>query len=514
MGLRTVRARCGVLAAAAALLVAAGCGTPSAGGGGDEAPARGGTLAVAVSDVPDSWNPQEAQLVSSYQVFAQVFAALLRTSPDGKQLLPGLASSYQYDPAKKTLTFTLDPAAKFSTGAPVTSADVKFSFGLWRAGELYGSYFESVHDVLTPDPHTAVFELSAPDKALIGILATSNAAIFPVDYGGKTAEEFWKQPVGAGPFAIESQVPSQSINLTRNEHYYRPGLPRLDKLDYKFVTDSNQQLLQFQSGQLDLVNNVEAELAGQYQQGQTHSTPSSGVSVLVTQASAAPLDNPKLRKALTLAIDHRALVEGGYVGHARQATSLLPQVVPGVASCAGCDWGQTDLAKAKQLVAESGYTGAPLHLIVSSDAGGPEKLAAQAIVPMAKAAGINVEVTPVPSSTLLDKLGKGDFQLGMFTYSALAPSPLDPLGYIASSGFLYSKADQAPIDKVLATVHAAADDPAVTDAVKQFEQYAYDSTAVIPLAVPDMTYAVSDKVHGFVPSPYEVFTADELWVNR
>ncbi|MFE7076724.1 ABC transporter substrate-binding protein [Streptomyces sp. NPDC057620] len=502
---------CTALLATALLLSGCSSGaTDSSASGTASSPAkRGGSLAMSLSSAIDTWNPQKALATQSYRVFPQVYASLLRSTPDGKTLQPALASSYKADPKTRTLTFTLSPDAKFSDGRPVTSADVKFSEGLWSKGELYGSYFSSIKSVDTPSKNTVVFHLSEPDETLPAVLSTANAAIFPDKYGGRSAAAYWKKPVGAGPFMISGETVGRSIALTRNPHYYRSGLPYLDKVDYKVVADGGQQLLQFQSGSLDVVNGVELEAAAQYPKNSIVRAPSTGVSVLTMNTKSGPLADVRLRKAIALAIDYRKLVRGGYVGEAGVATSLLPQQVPGVTECPKCTWSTTDVDAAKKLVDASDYDGRTIELIVPSD-GGPGKLAAQALTPMLAEAGIKATVSPLPTSSLIDDLGKGSFQLGMVTYSALAPTPIDPLGFLGATGIVFSQSDPGPANKALAAVHAASDTSEVTAAVQDFEATANATHAVLPLAVPNALDAVADRVQGFVPAPYQAYCADEL----
>ncbi|MGW0877932.1 ABC transporter substrate-binding protein [Streptomyces sp. NPDC002740] len=509
-------AACGAALTAAALLLS-GCGSGSSASSPSRdstaPPKRGGTLTTALGSAIDTWNPQKALATQSFRVFPQVYASLLRATPDGKKLLPALASSYKADLAAKTLTFTLNPEAKFSDGTPVTSADVKFSEGLWSKGELYGSYFSSIKSVETPNATTVVFNLSQADETLPAVLSTANAAVFPDKYGGRTADAYWNEPVGAGPFMISMEAVGRSITLTRNPHYYRPGLPYLDGMEYKEAADGGQQLLQFQSGAVDVVNGVELDAAAQYPEDSIVGAPSSGVSVLTTNTKSGPLKDGRLRKAIALAVDYKKLVAGGYVGEASKATSLLPQQVPGVTKCATCTWSTTDLAEAKDLVEQSDYNGQNIELIVSSDSG-PGKLAAQALVPMLAEAGVQVSVNPQPTSSLIDRLGKSDFQLGLLTYSALAPTPIDPLGFLGATGVVFSQSDPGPADTALAAVHAASTPDEVETAVQAFEATANESYAVIPLAVPNALDAVADRVQGFVAAPYQTYCADELSIRN
>ncbi|MGW2363873.1 hypothetical protein [Streptomyces phaeofaciens] len=145
--------------------------------------------------------------------------------------------------------------------------------------------------------------------------------------------------------------------------------------------------------------------------------------------------------------------------------------------------------------------------------GGPGKLAAQALTPMLAEAGIEVTVNPLPTSLLIDRLSKSDFELGLITYSALAPTPIDPLGFLAATGVVFSQSSPEPADQALAAVHAASTPAAVTNAVQAFEATANESYAVIPLAVPNALDAVADRVQGFVAAPYQAYCADELSIK-
>ncbi|GAA1809446.1 ABC transporter substrate-binding protein [Agromyces neolithicus] len=472
-----------------------------------------GTITIALNGPIDTWNPQEALTTQSFAVYPQVFASLLSTSPDGSAIEPGLAESYEFDDTAKTITFHLDPAATFSNGDPVTSADVAYSEGLWAAGELYGSYFSSIASVDAPDEQTVVFTLTAPDHALLGILATANAAVVPEDLGGVDAATFWKKPVSAGAYRIASEDVGQSITLERNEHFAGDGSDLPQIVEYVMVADAAQQLLQFQSGKVDVVNDVQLDSAGQYDPSRLQSTTSAGVVVLMLNTQVAPLDDPQLRRAINLAIDHEALLAGGFADLAVAATSVLPQVVPGVAACEECDWPTTDVAAATELVEASGYDGQTITMTVPSEVG-PEKLAAQALVPMLAEAGIDVELAAVPESAFIEKLENGDYSVAPIVYNALAPSAVDPLGFLAATGILFTGSDPTAANDAIAALTAATDEQATQAATAGFEAWAFEHTPLVPLGVPDVIYAVSERVEGFVPNPYKAWYVEDVTLTR
>lgn len=478
--------------------------------GGSEGSASDDTLTIALNEPIDSWNPQQALNTTSYTVFPQIFGSLLTTPADGEAagVEPGLATSYEFDDRASTITFELDPDARFSDGGKVTAADVVYSEDLWAAGEIYGSYFDSIQRVRAQGDHTVVFELDRPDHALLGILASANAAVVPDDLGGMTPERFWKRPISTGAYAIEDETVGQTIILARNPHYQ--GSPdRPEKIEYSVVSDAAQQQLQFQSGQVDVVADVQLDVSSQYPSESLHRSPSSRVTVLMLNTKLAPLDEVGLRRAIALAIDHEALVSGGFAGLAQQATGLLPQIIPGVATCDGCDWGRTDVQEAQRLVDESGYDGKPLDLLLASGPG-PEKLAAEAIVPMLAKVGITVNLKSLPLSAYLDKLESGDYELGALSYNALAASPVDPLGFLASTQMMFSYADPAAARRALREVTSATTTRQMDKVTSRFETWAYESAPVIPLAVPDMLDAVSDRVEGFPVNSYQAWRVADV----
>lgn len=522
-----MKARTTVIAiAAAAAVTLAGCSgsgsgasssssgsaTSSGESSSSAAPASNATLDIALAGPIDSWNPQEAVALTSYSVFPQVFASLLSTSPDGSVLESGLASEYQYDGTAKTITFTLDPAAKFSDGSDVSAKDVLFSFDLWKNGQIYGAYFNSVKSVTAVSDDVVKFTMKQPDSSILGILATANAAVVPEKFGGKSAEEFWKRPISAAAYAISDETQGESITLTSNT-YYTKNANRPSTVKYAVVADAAQQLLQFQNGDVDVVNTVELSSAGQFDSAQLQSTASSGNSVIVFQTKTAPFDKLEFRQAVNLAIDKAALLAGGYAGLASATNTVLPAIVPGVAPCAECNWATSNVEEAKKLVTASGYDGRKIKLLVGSEAG-PDKLAAEAVVPMLAAVGINVTVEPLPLASYFEKLSGGNFEMGILNYNAAAPSASDPLGFLASTGNLFSQSDPAAAAGALEAVAAASTEDAIKQATSGFEKWAFENMPIIPLSNPNAIYAVSPKVQGFVANHYRTWRAENVTVTE
>jgi ABC-type transport system substrate-binding protein len=476
-------------------------------------PVAGGSLTVVIPDAIDGWNPATALQISTYQLIREVTAPLLELSPDGTEVVPGLASAWDYDSTRTHLTLTIDPEAAFSDGTPVMAKDVVFSVEQWMAGESYGPLYSSIIKQAKPaGDKKVVLTLTAPSSALVPILTWSTSAVLPADFGGKSKDAFFAKPIGAGPYAIESESPGDSITLVRNEHFHVGGQPYLDSLTYRVVTDTSQRLVQVASGDAGLADRVPLDsLSTVTGDPQVVKVPSSTLSLVIFNHATGPTKDAHFRRAFSLALDRSGLVSGVYAGDATVATGVLPAVIPGAEGCPTCDWSTYDAAAAKTELASSGYSGDPVDLLVDSSRG-VDLLAAQAVVPMLEAAGISARIQQVDSATFLTRLSTGDYTAAIGNYSAMAPTAVDPLSFVAATAFLFSGADVTPAMTAIGGVSAADTTAGQAAAVAPFEQDVYDTTAVAPLLSPAVAAVAAPNVHGLELLPSGLYDAARLWV--
>lgn len=478
----------GVIIAAA--VTAAGCAPAAPGGGSSE-----GTVTMSVITPIDSLDPTVAYQTGGFSVMANVFQTLLTLDAAGN-VEPGLATEYDLDPVGQTIKFQLDPEATFSNGEPVTSEDVKFSVDYWKRGATYGAYYTSIDNVQTPDPHTAVFELSSTGVGLLGLLAVGTSSILPADFTGLSAEEFFRKPVGSGPYEITSAQLSEEIDLAANTHYKGSTAPQFTRALFKVIPDANQRLVQFQSGQLDIVGEISPNESRQFPAESLQVGPSFLQNIVLANVRNESVSDPRLRQAISLAIDREALVASVYQDLAVPGTTVEPQTVNNVAACDSCDWSRRDVEAARRLAADAGYTGAPISVL---SGGGSTDLAAQALVPMLAEAGINITVEKVEAAVQSDRMIKGEYELLLISNTALAPTPLDPLGFLASSDNYYTGDDTAAATEAVAMLNRAVGDAELQAASRRYEEWAYTSASIIPLVSVKQVYAVQSGIAGFEP---------------
>ncbi len=321
----------------------------------------------------------------------------------------------------KVVTFVLQDNVKFHNGKDFTSADVKYTFDeLFKSNGFKAGAFADTVDgkrephilsITTPDPKTAVFTLS---RAALQNQLLSNLVAIPIIAEG-TVEQQKNQPIGTGAFKFVGFDQLQNIvELAANPDYWE-GAPKVQKLRIKTVKDANSLQAELQSGGVDLAplpTNLSPDTLkslGGNPNLKVEQFNGSNIQYLQFNTQSEPLKNVKLRQAIAYAIDREKIINELFFGQATIAHSILP--VESWAYHAGTQY-VFDMAKAKQLLQESGYKGE--QIIFKFSAGGQAtNQYSQVIQNSLIGIGLNVEIETVERQALLTQLGLGQYQ--MFT---------------------------------------------------------------------------------------------------
>ncbi|MBA3784075.1 MAG: ABC transporter substrate-binding protein [Acidobacteria bacterium] len=330
-----------------------------------------------------------------------------------------LAKEIQPSQEGKVITFILREDVKFNNGKEFTSADVKYTFDeLFKSnGYKSGAFFDTVDDkrvrhinsIETPDSKTVVFILS---RASLQNQLLSNLVAIPIIPEG-TFEQQKNQPVGSGAFRFVNFDQSQNIvELAANPEYW-DGAPKVQKIRVKTVTDANSLQAELQSGGVDIAplpTNLSPDTLkslGNSPSLKVEQFNGSNIQYLQFNTQSTPLNNIKLRQAIAYGIDREKIINELLFGQATIAHSILP--IDSWAYSAGTKY-IYDLAKAKQLVQESGYKGEPIKFKFASG-GAATNQYAQVIQNSLVQIGLNVEIEPLERPTFLTQLGIGQYQM-------------------------------------------------------------------------------------------------------
>ena len=361
----------GVSLVAAQSLVGAYSGAPAAAAG---APKPGGVLKAAFSADPAGFDPVRGPSGMSHVVIEQVYSTLMALDPDAKPH-PELAQSYKIADDGLSYTFNLRKGVKFHNGDELTAEDVKFSFDRLRApksGYSYGAQVETIKSVDAVDRYTVRFQLTKVTGPFLIYMAFPGSSIVPKKLV-ESGHDLNAKPVGTGPFKFVSYEPRSAIKFQRNPDYFEKGKPYFDAMEYRIISDITALTDALLSGVVNFSNEIPPKdfakvkgtpgLAAVTLEGSRYNW-------LLLNNTKKPFDNPKVRQAVSFAIDRQALVDGAFFG---LATPIVGGVIP------QWNWGYADLkfvapkgdpAKAKALLAEAGYpngiTGAEIGMTLPS----------------------------------------------------------------------------------------------------------------------------------------------------
>jgi peptide/nickel transport system substrate-binding protein len=518
---RTSTAR--ALIAAGALIVLAACGGSSGtstSSGTGAAPARGGDLVIARTADSQSMNNTTVFDNESIWIFEQIMQTLYTVTPNGKGVLPWLATGYTLSPDKKTYTFTLRKGVKFSNGKPMTSADVKFSIDQASAAAKGWGYINTaIKSVAASSPGTVVVHLKYPWAPLLADLSLFSNAIIPANYGGETENQFYQHPVGTGPFKWEFWHKGSALKLVRNPYYWQHGKPYLDSVTWTKVPSDNTRELQLKGGQAQV-----DEFPAWSTVASLKSTPgvtmnlfnSTRTDYLAFNEKAKPLQDVHVRRAISLAINRAALVKAVLFGNGKPANSLFPPQVPYYqAATQGL---QYNLAAAKAEMAKSSVPhGFTTTILVPS--GFADNLTIATILQSElKPLGINLKIRQQDSNTafLNQQNLKYDMTQTYWTMDIPDPDELATFAVDPGSGAKsFFTAYNNP--SVIKATHDA--EKTLTTSGRQAlynhiqSQSAADAFMAFLYYSP-YAYATTSNVHGFFVTPLGNYHLENVWLSK
>ena len=376
-------------------------------------PVQAASLRMAWSQDATGLDPHKQTAFSSLRLLELIYEPLVRLDAE-LNVVPAIATSWEFASDAKTLTFKLDPNAKFTNGAQVTSADVKASFEriLDEATSAAArSNFLSIASIDTPDAETVVFNLSTADVPILVAMATINAAILPASE--ITAGSVGTTALGSGPFKLDSWEPNAKEVLSANADWAGGDLA-IDGITISVLPDETAILASLRAGQTDfaLLNDpLVATMVPSEPNLELNRVGVLAYNVLQLNPSRAPMDNLLVRQAMSCAINRQELIDAALAGEGKVTGPLTMLAFAQDPSTLFCY--EQDVEKAKALMAEAGVDGFTAKVIAAT--GEPPVAASEAQVLQAQLAeiGINLEIEIMELNVYVDTWLKGDFDMAV-----------------------------------------------------------------------------------------------------
>jgi peptide/nickel transport system substrate-binding protein len=343
-----------------------------------------------------------------------------------------LAEKWSWQDNYRNLVFFLRKGVKWHDGQPFTARDVKHTFDMLRESpdapaklriNPRKDWYSNVQNIETPDPHTVVFHLKRPQPSLLMMLASGYSPVYaahvpPASY--RTA------CVGTGPFKLKEWRKGEFVEFVKNPDYFVQGRPYLDGLKYIIIAERGTRTAALQSGQVDVAfpGETSKTVAEQLKKAvpELVVTPySQNVSDnIIMNTKKAPFDNPKVRLAVSHAIDRRALIQAAHQGGAVVGASMppKPQAFWGLGEkdlLALPGYGKPDDEKAKgrKLMAEAGFSPQkPLKVEMATRAIAIYVDMASFVINELKQIGIEATLKQIETAQWHATATRGDYQIG------------------------------------------------------------------------------------------------------
>jgi peptide/nickel transport system substrate-binding protein len=402
-----------------------------------ESPARQ-VITRAITSEPAGLDPQGAPGSGQNIILPYLFDTLVYRNADNTYE-PYLAEAWETSPDGRQITFTLRENVRFHDGTPLDAAAVKFTFErIQEQGQRspLASLVETLASIEALDPRTVRFIFSEPSSTFLSSISTSYAGILSPSAVEAQGETFAQQPVGSGPYLLETWEPGVAITLVKNPDYaWAPpvvenqGPPHVDRLVFKIIPDVSQQLAAYEGGEVDILFVNQPNHVARLQQDPNTDLREMTLNSLIYlsfHTQKPPFDDVKVRQALAHAVNKDELVEIALGGVGEIAFAPLAPTLPGFDPALKEHELGYDPERAKALLEEAGFTqsgdggwtreGEPLQAVLLTSTRPPNQALATVLQSQFKAIGVPVEIQQLDSTAAQEAATAGEYDLLLWRY--------------------------------------------------------------------------------------------------
>jgi oligopeptide transport system substrate-binding protein len=470
---------------------------------------------------PDSLDPHNSVAAPALIVQNDLFESLLTLDARGRPV-PGAAESYVVSADGRTYTFRLRPGLVYSDGHPIVAADFVWSIRRLADPDAASTGLAAWVDLIdngravlrreqplerlgveAPDTRTVRIRLARPAPYFPSIVAFPVFAPLPrhvIEKHGRA----WTRPqniVSNGPFMLESWLPGMPVRVRRNPRFHDAARVRLVGVEYHSVSDQNAGVRLFLAGRLDAVTNFPPEKLEQLRRDHPRElrlAPSLGLVTYVINHRLAKFRDPRVREALSVAIDRRLLttriVRAGDV----PALGIVPPALSALPAADAATRGG-DLRRARELLRAAGYDARrPLEIELLYHTSEEHKKVAVAVAAMWQAAGVVVTLRNAERQVVEAATRAGDFEIVRAAWFSPYPDAEGFFGFLrdgspANGGAYLNPRFEAMMEQ-LGTITDAAERRRLQ---RELELLLREEYAVLPLYHMVSRRLVAQRVRGW-----------------
>jgi peptide/nickel transport system substrate-binding protein len=513
-------------------------------------PKPGGTLIFGRGGDSVGLDPAYETDGNSFMVCDNVYEALVEYKDESTDLEPLLAESWSISPDNLTYTFKLRKGVKFHDGTPFNSDAVVFSLGRQmkeRKIKFFGKGWEipaqerppeywvsmemdkTIDSIEAVDEYTVVFKLKRVEAPFLANLGMDFADIISPTAFVKNPKEFVRNPVGTGPFKFIKWVKDDQILLEKNKDYWnKKGGPYLDKVVFRAIPENSVRFLELKTGNIHICqfpNPADIDLAKKDAKMKLVSQPGMNIGYLGFNHMKEPWkSNLKLRKAVSMAINRKAIVDNIYQGQGQLAKNNIPPTM----------WGYNDAVpmieynvdKAKALLAEAGFPDGkdlPEITLWSMPVARPYnpeglKVGVAMVADLAKI-GIKARVVSFEWGTYLKRQREQPPDMDLFQLGWTGDNG-DPDNFLAvlfdgiADPAIRTQWHNKQYHEFMTQGKTTIDQTKRADIYKKAQMLMYEEMPVIPIAHSTQTWPLLKKVQDFKLHPTASIRLRNVWIEK
>ena len=442
---------------------------------------------------------------------------------EGTKMVPHLAEKWEADPASQTITYYLREGIKFHDGTDFNAEAVKWNLEnfIEHRAEL-----DDISEITVIDEYTLEVKLKTWNQRMLEEIPFYSISS-PTAYQEMGRDAVLMHPVGTGPFKFVEMSHDEYVKFERFEDYWQEGRPYLDGIEFILFADSTTASAAMKAGEIDIYFNVPAIYAHELSQLEniTVQTNETGLGALMTGLiydSAnpdSPFANPKVRRAITHAIDRDAIVDALQYGFSFATTQWGSKTSPTFNPDLDLEY---DPEKARQLLADAGYpNGFKTNFVIGTDSTNIQF--GEIIQAYLAEVGIEVELEMIDSGRhqeltvaaigepwdgIIIWSARGDYDVSFFMPRTFSPQGLT---------YAHNLQHYEDMQELYTLAKTALTEEEWIEFSRELQRLAFDEYAIAtPLYISTMPTAIHKHVHdtGINSGHPTRFTPENIWIEK
>jgi oligopeptide transport system substrate-binding protein len=499
---------------------------------------------------PKDLDPHQVTGVTEHNIIAALLEGLVAEDPKTLDPIPGSASSWDISEDGLTYTFHLRPNAKWSNGEALTAEDFVFSYQrmltpalgspyaymlycLRNAEDFHNGTLEDFDNVgaTALDPQTLQLTLRSPTPYFLSLL--NHFSWFPVHRGTILAHgdiaaigSHWTRPenfIGNGPFTLATWEPNKEISVIKSKTYWDHEQVKLNAIHFYPIGDHTIEEHAFRAGQLHVTGTVPIDRINYYQTRKPELLrldPYLGCYYYLFNVNRPPLDNPKVRRALALAINRDQITKYVTRGNESPAYNFTPPGTGGYTAKARLTG---DLSTARELLAEAGYPGGegfPTLSVLYNTADSHASIAEVIQQMWQTGLGIKIELVNMEWKVYLAQTQSGNYDIARAGWISDYTDPNSFLDmWVTGGGNNRSGWSNAQYDKLIRQASETLDPAKRFEVFQQAEALLMDEVPIMPIYFYRSKSLIQPSVRGWNPTlldhhPYKYISLEATTTHQ